>query len=146
MAYLKIMKNILFQGYIFLLLCMGSCTDKDVDPPNIIFVLADDLGYGEVGYQNQTKINTPNIDRLASSGMIFTNHYTGAPVCAPARSIFLTGMHGGHTYIRGNDEWAERGEVWNYAKATKNPELEGQRPLPKETLTLATKKHATERT
>ncbi|MBN3581398.1 arylsulfatase [Algoriphagus aestuarii] len=105
--------------------------------PNIVYILADDLGYGEVGYQGQEKIHTPNIDALAASGMIFTNHYSGAPVCAPARCILLTGRHGGHAYIRGNDEWRERGEVWDYAKAAADPNLEGQRPLPVGTVTLA---------
>lgn len=125
------------------LLLAFSCTEKKSSSesssqvPNIVFILADDLGYGEVGYQGQEKIKTPNIDALAASGMIFTNHYTAAPVCAPARCMFLTGKHGGHAYIRGNDEWRERGEVWDYAKAAVDPNLEGQRPLPAETQTLA---------
>jgi len=117
-----------------------SCSEKEVrqdSKPNIVFILADDLGYGEVGYQGQEKIKTPNIDALAASGKIFTNHYTAAPVCAPARCMLLTGKHGGHAYIRGNDEWRERGEVWDYAKAAEDPNLEGQRPLPANTQTLA---------
>ncbi len=124
------------SGLIFFILLISFGCEQKPTKPNIIYILADDLGYGEVGYQGQDKIHTPNIDALAKSGMIFTNHYTGAPVCAPARSIFLTGQHGGHTYIRGNDEWGHRGEVWNYAKAAVDPNLEGQRPLPKETLTV----------
>ncbi|MDN3204076.1 arylsulfatase [Algoriphagus sediminis] len=126
---------------LFCISILFGCSQPNDQPtesrPNIVYILADDLGYGEVGYQGQSKIKTPNIDALAASGMIFTNHYTGAPVCAPARSIFLTGMHGGHTYIRGNDEWGHRGEVWNYAKAAEDPNLEGQRPLPEKTLTIA---------
>lgn len=105
--------------------------------PNIVFILADDLGYGEVGYQGQDIIKTPNIDALANSGRVFTNHYSGAPVCAPARCIFLTGKHGGHAYIRGNDGMTERGDVWDYALASADPNLEGQRPLPASTQTLA---------
>jgi arylsulfatase len=65
-----------------------SCSEKkeiQVSRPNIVFILADDLGYGEVGYQGQEKIKTPTIDALAATGKIFTNHYTAAPVCAPAR-------------------------------------------------------------
>jgi len=117
-----------------------SCSEKkesQVSRPNIVFILADDLGYGEVGYQGQEKIKTPTIDALAATGKIFTNHYTAAPVCAPARCMLLTGKHGGHAYIRGNDEWRERGEVWDYAKAAQDPNLEGQRPLPANTQTLA---------
>ena len=122
-----------------LLLAFFSCTKQEEKPikPNIVYILADDLGFGEVGYQGQKKIHTPNIDALAASGMVFTNHYSGAPVCAPARCILLTGKHGGHAYIRGNDEWRDRGEVWDYAKAAADPNLEGQRPLPTGTITLA---------
>jgi arylsulfatase len=70
--------------------------------PNIVFILADDLGYGELGCYGQEKIGTPNLDRLAREGMRFTQHYTGAPVCAPARCILLTGQHAAHAQIRGN--------------------------------------------
>ncbi len=101
--------------------------ERSSSKPNIIYILADDLGYGEVGVYGQDKIQTPNIDRLAVTGTRFTQHYTGAPVCAPARYILMTGLHSGHAYIRGNDEAGERGEVWNYAKAVYEPNLEGQR-------------------
>ncbi len=110
--------------------------EKEERPPNIIYFLADDLGYGEVGVFGQTKIKTPNIDALAKNGMMFTQHYSGAPVCAPARYVFLTGKHTGHAFIRGNDEWGERGDVWDYEKAFHDPNLEGQRPIPKSTVTL----------
>ncbi len=103
----------------------------------MIFILADDLGYGELGVLGQQKIRTPHIDALAAQGMLFTQHYSGSPVCAPARCVFLTGKHTGNAYIRGNDEWAERGDVWNYAKASSTPALEGQRPMPANTNTLA---------
>ena len=73
-------------------------------PPNIIFIMADDLGYGELGCYGQEKIRTPNIDRLAREGMRFTQYYTASPVCAPARCSLMTGMHGGHAYIRNNKE------------------------------------------
>ncbi|AKA35517.1 sulfatase-like hydrolase/transferase [Flagellimonas lutaonensis] len=118
-------------------LCTASFTFSQQDTPNIIYFLADDLGYGEVGAYGQEKIKTPNIDALVASGMKFTQHYSGAPVCAPARYILLTGKHAGHAYIRGNDEWAERGEVWDYEKMFVNPGLEGQRPIPDSTVTLA---------
>ena len=80
------------------------CTNKP-EPPNIIYILADDLGYGELGVYGQEIIETPNLDALAKNGMLFTQHYAGSPVCAPSRSVLLTGQHTGHTYIRGNDEW-----------------------------------------
>ncbi|MBN2030759.1 arylsulfatase [bacterium] len=105
--------------------------------PNIVFIMADDLGYGELGCFGQEKIETPNIDDLAQNGMRFTQFYSGAPVCAPARCILMTGMHSGHAYIRGNDEWGERGDVWDYAKAVEDPNLEGQRPMPSGTVTIA---------
>jgi arylsulfatase len=60
---------------------LKSCGEANVRPPNIIFILADDLGYGELGSYGQTKIRTPNIDRLAAEGMRFTQHYSGSPVC-----------------------------------------------------------------
>ncbi|NVK48696.1 MAG: sulfatase-like hydrolase/transferase, partial [Cyclobacteriaceae bacterium] len=123
----------------FLFLGFFACQQAEQTPkkPNIVLILADDLGYGEVGFNGQKLIKTPNMDELAASGKIFTNHYTAAPVCAPARGMILTGLHSGHAYIRGNDEWRERGEVWDYAKAAADPNLEGQRPLPAETLTIA---------
>ena len=98
--------------------------------PNIIYVLADDLGYGELGCYGQERIATPRIDALAAEGMRFTRHYSGSPVCAPARCVLLTGLHTGHAAIRDNDELAARGDVWN------DPSLEGQRPLPSDTVTL----------
>ena len=78
--------------------------------PNIIFILADDLGYGDLGCYGQTKIKTPNIDRLAAEGMRFTQFYAGSTVCAPSRSALMTGQHTGHTRIRGNDAYPLRPE------------------------------------
>lgn len=114
-----------------------SVVDNTPTQPNIIFILADDLGYGETGVYGQQKIQTPHIDALATEGMRFTQHYSGAPVCAPARCVLLTGLHSGHAAIRGNDEWVERGDVWNYEAACANPALEGQRPIADSTVTLA---------
>lgn len=88
--------------------------------PNVVFILADDLGYGDVGCFGQTKIRTPNIDRLAAEGMKFTQHYSGNAVCAPSRCVLMTGRHPGHAYIRNNRE--------------RKPE--GQEPLPEGTATL----------
>ena len=70
--------------------------------PNIIFILADDLGYGELGSYGQKIIQTPNIDRMAAEGMRFTQFYAGNTVCAPSRSVLMTGLHMGHTRVRGN--------------------------------------------
>ncbi len=130
------MKKIIF--FALALLAISCSTDtKENSKPNIIYILADDLGYGELGINGQKLILTPNIDALATTGMIFTEHYSGAPVCAPARCILLTGKHAGHAYIRGNDEWGSRGKVWDYAAAVKDPNLEGQRPMPDQTITIA---------
>ena len=70
--------------------------------PNIVLILADDLGYGDLGCYGQTLIQTPNIDRLAAEGVKLTQFYTGSPVCAPARNTLLTGQHSGHALVRGN--------------------------------------------
>lgn len=102
---------------------MSRCRRSAWAIPNIIFILADDLGYGELGCYGQRKIRTPHIDRLAAEGMWFTQHYSGSPVCAPSRCTLLTGKHTGHAYIRDNDEMGERGDVWH------DLSLEGQRPL-----------------
>jgi arylsulfatase A-like enzyme len=87
-----------------LTLGLDGCTPGGERPPNIVFILADDLGYGELGSYGQTRIRTPNLDRLAAEGMRFTQHYSGSPVCAPSRCVLLTGLHTGHAYIRDNDE------------------------------------------
>ncbi len=71
-------------------------------PPNIIFIMADDLGYGDIGPFGQRRIRTPNIDRMAREGTKFTNYYPGAAVCAPTRSCLMTGKHTGHTRVRNN--------------------------------------------
>lgn len=125
---------------ITILFCQSCASTEDQTPPstqpNIVYILADDLGYGELGVYGQKIIETPNIDALANAGMIFTQHYSGSPVCAPSRCVLLTGLHTGHAYVRGNDEWRERGEVWNYEKAIYDISLEGQRPLPQDTKTI----------
>ena len=70
--------------------------------PNIVYILADDMGYGDLSFLGQTSFATPNIDRLARQGMLFTNHYSGSAVCAPSRATLMTGLHTGHTAVRGN--------------------------------------------
>jgi arylsulfatase A len=100
-------------------------------PPNIIFVLADDLGYGDLGCFGQRLIRTPNLDRLAAQGMRLTQHYSGNAVCAPSRCVLMTGKHPGHAIVRDNRGLAGasvRNEI---------PESEGQFPIPDGTLTMA---------
>jgi arylsulfatase A-like enzyme len=90
-----------------LILGLCVCSLNAAQPerrPNIIFVLADDLGYGDIGPFGQTIIHTPTLDRLAKEGMRFTQHYSGSPVCAPARCVLMTGKHPGHAFIRDNQE------------------------------------------
>ena len=105
----------------------GKSLPDDADrPPSILFILADDLGYGEVGCYGQTKIRTPNLDRLAAEGMRFTQHYSGSPVCASSRCVLLTGKHTGNAYVRDNHEVGGWGPN----------EPEGQLPLPEGTVTI----------
>ena len=88
--------------------------------PNIVFILADDLGYGDLGCYGQKQIRTPNIDKMAAEGMLFTDHYAGSTVCAPSRCSLMTGLHTGHTFVRGNKEI----------------QPEGQHPIPADTVTI----------
>lgn len=90
--------------------------------PNIIYILADDLGYGDLSCYGQTHFSTPNIDRLAAQGMLLRQHYSGAPVCAPARSVLMTGQHTGHTPVRGNAEVLPEGQEPLPASAKLLPE------------------------
>ncbi len=89
--------------------------------PNIIFIMTDDLGYGDLGCYGQKRIQTPHIDRMATEGMRFTQFYAGSTVCAPSRCVLMTGLHTGHALVRGNRELKPMGQ-W---------------PLPDETITLA---------
>jgi len=116
--------------YLFALitaLAMGACKsenrteDLKTKAPNIIYILADDLGIGDLGSYGQDKFSTPNLDQLAREGIRFTRHYSGSTVCAPSRSVLMTGLHTGHTPIRGNQEVRP----------------EGQWPLPDSAKTLA---------
>ena len=101
----------------------GSKNSGSSEPskPNIIFILADDLGYGDLGCYGQEKIKTPNLDKLASQGITFTQHYAGSTVCAPSRASLMTGYHTGHTVVRGN----------------RPMKPEGQYPMPDSTVTVA---------
>jgi arylsulfatase A-like enzyme len=86
----------------FLLVSTALPLAAAVQSPNILFILADDLGYGDLGCYGQTVIQTPRLDRMAAEGLRFTQFYAGATVCAPSRSVFMTGQHGGRTRVRGN--------------------------------------------
>ncbi len=81
--------------------------------PNIILIMADDLGYGDLGSYGQQQIKTPNLDRMAAEGLRFNQVYAGAPVCAPSRSVLMTGQHSGHTKVRGNFSAIEVPELPN---------------------------------
>lgn len=105
-----------------LLLSLASAVSSDASTkPNIIYILLDDAGYGDISCYGQKKFKTPNIDQLATEGIKFTQHYSGSTVCAPTRSVLMTGLHTGHTPIRGN---AEIKPI-------------GQKPLPADSFTIA---------
>lgn len=116
--------------------CSVMQAQKVVQRPNIIYILMDDLGYGDLQCYGQQKIETPNIDKLREDGMKFTQHYSGSPVSAASRCVLMTGMHSGHSQIRGNDEMPMRGAIGNYDSVYVHKELEGQYPLKAGTMTL----------
>lgn len=104
--------NYLILSIVFIpyLLTINSCADTQKPlKPNIIFILADDLGYGDIGVYGQEKIQTPNLDKMAKDGMVFTDFYSGSTVCAPSRCALMTGMHTGHSRVRGNYETGPNG-------------------------------------
>ncbi len=93
-----------------------STSAAPAESPNIIFIMADDLGYGDLGCFGQKVIQTPNIDRLAAEGVRFTDFYAGSTVCAPSRCVLMTGLHTGHAFIRGNGKDNLRPEDMTVAK------------------------------
>ena len=112
----------LFSAFLLMVFMIGcGPTGKEKASPNIIFIMADDLGYGDVGCYGQEIIQTPGIDRLAISGIRFTQHYAGNTVCAPSRCALMTGYHMGHAEVRGN----------------RQAEPSGQWPVSPETITVA---------
>src|SRR4249920_3288413 len=98
------MSRVLIPGLttLALVVTLAAPTRAAERPPNVVFIIADDLGYGDLGCYGQKKIRTPNIDRLASEGMRLTAHYSGHNVCAPSRCVLMTGKHPGHACIREN--------------------------------------------
>ncbi len=117
------------------LLALAACAGGDraegsSRPPNVVFILTDDLGYAELGCYGQEKIRTPNLDRLAAEGMRFTQFYTGSAVCAPSRCTLMTGKHSGHAYTRSNGNPPGRGPQ-------RVPDFfPGQNPIPDEETTI----------
>jgi len=107
---------LVFTGLLFSASCKGKDNKKNEtvtisnhsQKPNIVFIIADDMGIGDLGCYGQQYIQTPNIDKLASTGMKFTNFYAGSTVCAPSRASLMTGQHTGISYIRGNGEFPLR--------------------------------------
>ncbi|MEX0716947.1 MAG: arylsulfatase, partial [Planctomycetaceae bacterium] len=120
-AFLKPLRTAVAIVAPFLFSGSAHSAEESSAPPKIVFIMADDLGYAELGCYGQTKIRTPRIDHLAREGVRFTQFYSGSPVCAPARCVLLTGKHSGHAWIRSN------GEV----------QPEGQRPIPDGEVTIA---------
>src|SRR5262245_58313195 len=92
-----------------LLLCAVPAVAQ-LTPPNVVLIVADDLGWAELGCYGQKHIKTPNIDKLAAGGMKFTQFYSGQAVCAPSRCVLMTGKHTGHAAIRDNREAADNAE------------------------------------
>lgn len=112
------MRSLLLSFVVLLVYC--DTYAQSPSKPNIIFIIADDLGYGDLGCYGQQKIETPNIDRLAAEGLRYTQFYSGSTVCAPSRASLMTGRHTGHIPVRGN----------------KGTQPEGQTPLPDSSITI----------
>ena len=116
----------LLLSLLFCIAALPALARGEERPPNIIFIMADDLGYGELGCYGGDKILTPNIDRIAHNGMRFTYCYAGSAVCAPARDALMTGRHSGHLDRRENQAKAHRDEL-----------TRGLVPMPDKTVTVA---------
>lgn len=102
--------------------------EAQVDRPNIIFIMCDDMGYGDLGCYGQRLIETPNLDRMAQEGMRFTQAYAGSPVSAPSRATFMTGQHAGHAHVRGNKEYWQSALRANAFGANSDYAIIGQEP------------------
>ena len=100
MSLLMYLKRLCPIGCVVVLFAVNAVAAND--RPNIIYVLADDLGYGDLSCYGQSTLKTPNLDQMAAEGMRFTRHYAGSTVCAPSRCVLMTGKHIGHASVRGN--------------------------------------------
>lgn len=116
-------------------LCSLSLNAKSSDKPNILFILCDDMGYGDLACYGQKYISTPNIDQMASEGMRFTQAYAGSPVSAPSRSTIMTGQHSGHAHVRGNKEYWRKSPTMKY-KENIDYTVSGQEPYDPEHIIL----------
>ena len=103
--------------------------------PNIIFILCDDMGYGDLGCYGQKYIQTPNLDRMAQEGMLFTQAYAGSPVSAPSRASLMTGQHTGHTHVRGNKKYWKNVPAVTYG-INKDFSVVGQEPYDEDHIIL----------
>ena len=117
---------------LILALSLSANVLSAAERPNIIFIVADDLGYAELGCYGQKIIETPNIDQIAKEGIRFTQFYSGAPVCAPARCMLMTGMHSGHAVTRNNGA----PKHLEHLKEKFGWEFPGQNPLPADAVTI----------
>jgi len=115
-----------------LLLALVLTLQANARQPNIVFILADDLGPGDLGCYGQKIIRTPNLDRMAAEGMKFTQHYCGNAVCAPSRCVLMSGLHPGHAFIRDNRQADDAKGLPKMGK----PEHEGQFPIPADTVLI----------
>ncbi len=119
-------KKLLFLGCGALAALAGNAQTTN-SKPNIIYIMCDDMGYGDLGCYGQQYIATPNLDNMAAEGMRFTQAYAGSPVSAPSRASFMTGQHTGHTHVRGNKEYWSNNNMMNYG-SNKDYALVGQEP------------------
>ena len=108
------------------LLPIGAMAQQ-AEKPNIIFILCDDMGYGDLGCYGQQYISTPHLDNMAAEGMRFTQAYAGSPVSAPSRATLMTGQHSGHTHVRGNKEYWNKSPMIDYG-VNKDYSVVGQEP------------------
>jgi arylsulfatase A len=115
------LRTLFISSALIVAFCICASRPAQAAPANIIYILLDDAGYGDLSCYGQKKFKTPNIDRLATEGIRFTQHYSGSTVCAPTRSVLMSGLHTGHTAVRGNKEIRPV----------------GQHPIPASTFTIA---------
>jgi arylsulfatase A-like enzyme len=113
----KLISNLALVLVLFSLVSTKKQEKLNIDKPNIIYIMADDLGYGDLGCYGQKIIKTPNLDKMASEGLRFTNFYSGSTVCTPSRYALMSGQHMGHAYLRGNLEYPMRADEQTLPKA-----------------------------